>query len=91
MNESLLAQIEFEVREEFHIPPYFENLENLIKESDAFMQTQLEDIDYDNDLLARSLLKDNVFYAYNNRSNDFELDYQAKLNTWKFSKIGSGE
>lgn len=91
MNESLLAQIETEVREEFHIPPYFENLENLIKESDAFMQTQVYDIDYDADLFARSLLKASTFYGYNNRSNEFELDYQAKLNTWKFSKIGSEE
>ena len=41
MNELLLNTLENEIREEYHIPPYFENLQNLIKEANAWF-SQLE-------------------------------------------------
>lgn len=87
MNELLLKTLEAEIREEYHIPPYFENLQNLIKQSNAWLSQLMFGIDYDEDLVARSLLKSRVFYAYNNKVNDFAIDYSYDILTWQFSKI----
>lgn len=87
MDELLLTTLESEIREEYHIPPYFENLQNLIKEANAWFNQLENNIDYDLDLVARSLLKSRVFYAYNNKKNDFAIDYAYDVLTWQFSKI----
>lgn len=87
MNELLITTLENEIREEYHIPPYFENLQNLIKQSNAWLCQLGNNIDYDVDLVARSLLKARVFYAYNNKENDFAIDYSYDVLTWQFSKI----
>lgn len=87
MEETLLVTLEAEIREEFHIPPYFENLANLIKQSHSYLSMLVDNVDYDVDLVARDLLKNRTFYAYNDKVNEFAIDYAHDILTWQFSKI----
>ena len=89
MTNELLLILENEIRGEFHIPPFFdsENLQRLIKQSDAFLNLLVSNIDYDVDLIARDLLKNRVFYAFNNRVNQFDIDFAYSILTWQFSYI----
>lgn len=92
MKDELITTLEFEIREEFHIPPYFENLDNLINQSNSALLMLVDNINYDDDLVARGLLKNRVFYDYNNKVNEFAVDYAQDILTWQFSKIdGVGE
>lgn len=87
MNDELIIVLEGEIREEFHIPPYFEKIDTLIEESNGYLSLLVSNIDYDVDLVARDLLKNRVFYAYNNKVGYFAVDYAYDLLTWQFSKI----
>lgn len=78
-----------EVRVEFQIPPFFtdEALTNYIKEGNAELSKLVENIDYNKDLIARSLLKNYVHYAYFKRIPDFFENYQSNIVSWQMSLI----
>lgn len=76
-----------EIRDEYHIPPFIkkEKLEVLVKESDQYLLSLVENIDYSKDLIARGLLKNRVFYGHNNKTNEFYTDYQFDILGWQFA------
>lgn len=89
MDDKLLKQLCKEEREEYQIPPFFkdEALQNLFKEGDAYLRTKVKLINYDEDLVARSILKNQVFYAFHKKLDEFESNYSSNILGWQFSKI----
>lgn len=78
-----------EMREEFHIPPFVYDtvLERWITESDAHLNMLVDNINYDEDLVARELLKNRTYFAYNGRANQFDTDFAQNVLTWQMNKI----
>lgn len=69
-----------EIKSEQQISPFFDDsgLKNYIKEGIYFLnKTAGEEIDFDEDLDARSLLKTYVFYANHKRLAEFMALYQG--------------
>ena len=89
MEETLLAEIAKEVREEFGIPPFYGSgpLFNYAKEGEQFLQQRVEKIDFKSDLVARSLLKNYINYAYNQRTDEFFVNYGESICAWWESKL----
>lgn len=90
MTDNQLSNLEKEIRVEFHIPPFFssEDLKRQINQSASYLNLLVNDIDFDNDLIARDLLKCRTFYAYNSKVNEFQNDFASMILAWQFSKIG---
>ena len=90
MIETLIINLIDELRGEFKIPPYYEDdaLTDYLKEGDAYLTDLVANINYDNDLLARSLLKNYCYYAYFKKLDEFNEVYNASIIKWQMSKIG---
>lgn len=79
-----------EIRKGYNIPFYFENdsIRKSINEADYYLNSCVqEDIDYDEDLTARELLKNRVLYSFHNRLDDFRENYSDMILEWQISKI----
>lgn len=89
MNEDTIKNLISEIREEYHIPPFTSDnrLKVLIEQSNQYLCSLVSDIDYTKDLIAKGLLKNRVFYAHNNKTNEFYPDYCSDLLHWQFSKL----
>lgn len=74
-----------EVRQEFQIPPYFQDtgIENYIKEGIDWLDRLNPGRDYDTDLTYRSLLKNYVYYAYHHKVNEWENNYAKLILSWQ--------
>lgn len=78
-----------EIRGEFQIPPYFSDaaLSNYINEGKQRFLSLVNDTDFDTDIVARTLLKNYVHYAYYKRINEFMKDYSEEILSWQFSRL----
>lgn len=78
-----------EIREEFRLPPYFtdKQIEVLVKESVAFFRL-LGEVNILDDSTVWTLVKNRVFYAYNNRIADYQDDFASMILTWQMSQVG---
>lgn len=78
-------RIIYEIREEFQIPPFFEDeqLMNYVKEGKARLNSLNPGRDPDTDLTFRSLLKNYAYYAYQHRIDDWERNYQSLILSWQ--------
>lgn len=78
-----------EVREEFGIPPFYGDgpLQNYAKEGEQFLKQRVEEIDFKADLVARSLVKNYINYAYHQRTDEFFINYKETIDAWWESKI----
>ncbi len=85
MNENLAK----EIRDEFQIPPFFsdESLKSYIKEGVFEFNNLVINTDFDIDLIARSLLKNYCFYAFNKKLDEFWENYNSSILRWQFSKM----
>ena len=74
-----------EIREEYHIPPFFpdSSIEQFFKEGDAYLSTLNPGCEYEKDLVARQLLKAYSYYAYQGMTNNFFENYQSLILTWQ--------
>ncbi|BFK24974.1 hypothetical protein [Blautia producta] len=74
-----------EVREEFQIPPYFDDtaLMSYVKEGAAWMERLNPAYDPDGDSRCRGLLKNYVNYAYHHKINEFFDNYSSVILQWQ--------
>lgn len=85
----LVDKIIEEVREEYLIPPYYSDnsLKNHINAGVQLLLQIVENIDFSEDLVARSFLKIYVLYAYNQKADEFRVNYNADLVAWQMDKL----
>ncbi len=78
-----------EIREEFRLPPYFtdKQLTILVEESVDYLRL-LGEVNILDDRLAWTLVKNRVFYAYNNRVADYQDDFASLLLQWQMNQVG---
>lgn len=89
MKPETVAIIIREIREEFQFPPYFKDasINNYILEGEAELLKLVEDIDFDEDRIARSLLKNYVNYAYYKRTDEFFENYNGNIIGWQMNQL----
>lgn len=89
LNEDTINQLIIEIREGYNIPFFFsdEMLFQAIQEGNYYLSRLVGNIDYDEDLQARMLLKNYVLYSYHNRLDDFEDNYAKTIVAWQFDRI----
>lgn len=80
--------IVLEFREQFQIPNYVSDdvLSKYAEESGAYFFLLRNDLDLENDLTVRELIKSRMFYAYNHQVGAFNTDYNADIVSWQMSK-----
>lgn len=74
-----------EVREEFQIPPYFDDiaLMNYIREGADWLKRLNPSFDTEKDSRCRGLLKNYVYYAYHHKTNEFFDNYSSVILQWQ--------
>lgn len=74
-----------EIREEFRIPPYYEDavIERNIKEGEFRLSRLNPGRDIEQDLMYRNLVKNYVYYAFNNVINEFFENYASSILEWQ--------
>lgn len=89
MDEILINKIIEEVREEYRIPPYYSDnsLKNHINAGVQLLLQIVDIVDFNDDLVARSFLKIYVLYAYNQKADEFRVNYNADLVAWQMDKL----
>lgn len=89
MNLDELNELIGEIREDYFIPLFYSDnaLKRNIEAGIAYLCTLYKDSDFMDDIVARELLKEYVFYKYNNRTDEFKINYAAGLLEWQMSKF----
>ena len=74
-----------EIREEFRIPPYYEDavIERNIKEGEFRLSRLNPGRNIEQDLMYRNLVKNYVYYAFNNVINEFFENYASSILEWQ--------
>ena len=74
-----------EVREEFQIPPYFDDiaLMNYIREGVDWLKGLNPAFDTEKDSRCRGLLKNYVYYAYHHKTNEVFDNYSGVILQWQ--------
>ena len=90
-NEQITALIA-EIREDFQIPPYFEDnvIERAVRRCTARLTDLKEDADFQTDLVGRGLLGNYVYYALNHRDEEFMQCYGPDIRSWQLSAEARG-
>ncbi len=85
MEEKVLQKLIDEVRQEFHIPPYFkdEGLKNYALEGSAVLLGLNPGRNVETDLSYRSLLKNYVNYAYYHQINEWRQNFATMILEWQ--------
>ena len=87
MSDDLITTIITEFREEFHIPPFYEDsrFQIFVKDAEAYFKALVPEVDFETDANARKLLRNYMFYQHENKLKDFYIDYMAEVLHWQFS------
>lgn len=74
-----------DIRADFHIPPFFPDagLINYVEEGKAVLEQINPGRSYDQDMVYRMLLKNYVYYAYHNITNEWEKNYSRMILNWQ--------
>lgn len=85
MEETVLAELVSEMREDFQIPPYFSDaqLSMYAKEGYAYLEQLNPGCEPVNDLICRSLLKNYMYYAVHHKVNEYIENYKSAIVTWQ--------
>lgn len=77
-----------EVRREFQIPPYFpdEAVMKYLEEGNERLEGLNPGRNIDNDITFRMLLKNYVYYAYNHKVNEWEVNYANTILNWQLGR-----
>lgn len=89
MDENSVKRIIEEVREEYRIPPYYSD-DSLKSHINTGVQTLLQivdEINFDDDQVARSFLKNYVLYAYFQKADEFRINFNADLVAWQMDRL----
>lgn len=89
MNLDELNELVGEIREDYCIPLFYSDniLKRNIEAGTAYLRTLYKDADFMDDMVGRELLKEYVFYKYNNRTDEFKINYASSILEWQFSKF----
>ena len=87
MNENELSILVDEMREEFQIPPYYDDrqLRNLAKEGEHAVGRLNPDCSITKDLTYRMLMKNYMYYSYHHRVSEFFENYASVILTWQMA------
>ena len=87
MTTEQIAALVAEIRTDYQIPPYLsdELMMRSVNECAAELTRLKSDADYVTDLMARSLIKNFVYYDLNHRKEEFEVNYQTLIKSWQLS------
>lgn len=85
MSKEELATLINEMRDEFQIPPYYDDnqLANLAKEGEFTVRKLNPGCSITEDLTYRMLLKNYMYYAYHHRVSEFMDNYASVILTWQ--------
>ena len=85
MSNKELDVLVMEMREEFQIPPYYndEKLERLAREGERTVGGLNPGCSITKDLTYRMLLKNYMHYAYHHKVNEFMDNYAGVILTWQ--------
>lgn len=85
MNSTELNALVMEMREEFQIPPYYNDkqLGRLAREGERTVGGLNPGCSITNDLTYRMLLKNYMYYAYHHKANEFMDNYASVILTWQ--------
>ena len=85
MGKEELATLINEMRDEFQIPPYYDDnqLANLAKEGEFTVGKLNPGCSITEDLTYRMLLKNYMYYAYHHRVSEFMDNYASVILTWQ--------
>lgn len=81
-----------EMRDEFQIPPYYDDMQliTLAKEGEAMVGGLNPGQNIQNDLTYRMLVKNYMYYAMHHRVNEFMENYSSVILTWQMeTKVDS--
>jgi hypothetical protein len=75
-----------EFRTDFQIPPYIsdDSLQRYAYEGEAALGCLVLGADFSNDLEARGLLKNYMYYAHNHVVNEFFENYKSDILRWQW-------
>lgn len=75
-----------EFRTDYQIAPYVVDgtLERFAKEGEAALSSLVLSADFETDLVARSLLKNYMYYALNHVTNEFWENYRNDVTQWQW-------
>lgn len=75
-----------EFRTDYQIPPFIsdDTLLRYAKEGEAALSSLVLTADFSNDLEARSLLKNYMYYAHNHVVNEFWENYKNDILRWQW-------
>lgn len=82
-----------EVRTDYSVAPYVsdDTLMRYAAEGGAALSRLVIYADFDNDLVARSLLKNYIYYALNLVTNEFWENYRADILQWQWAHSEDGD
>lgn len=82
-----------EFRTDYQIAPYVADgtLERFAKEGEAALSRLVLSVDFESDLIARSLLKNYMYYAMNHVTNEFWENYRNDVTQWQWEHEESEE
>lgn len=85
MSKEELATLINEMRDEFQIPPYYDDnqLANLAKEGEFTVGKLNPGCNITEDLTYRMLIKNYMYYAYHHRVSEFMDNYASVILTWQ--------
>lgn len=85
METTVLEDIVSEMRDEFQIPPYYDDaqLKNLAKEGYFALDKLNSGQDIKNDLQFRMLVKNYMYYGVHHRVNEFFDNYGQTILGWQ--------
>ena len=87
MTNEQIAAIIAEIREDFQIPPYYEDavIGRAVQRCAARLIDLREDADFVSDLIGRGLLENYVYYVLNHRDEEFLQNYGPDVRSWQLS------
>lgn len=81
-----------EFRTDYQVAPYVsvETLTRLANEGERALSNLVLSVDFETDLVARSLLKNYMYYAMNHVTNEFWENYRNDITQWQWHHEETG-
>lgn len=87
MTEDNIHILCVEIRRDNQIPPYIADdvIHDYIKDGEAELSNMVNDVDFETDIVARSILKTYVLYAHHKMLDEFYVNHASRLLSWQLS------
>ena len=87
MTTEQMAAFVSEFREDFQIPPYYDDavIRRAAQRCEARLTDLKEDAEFVTDLIGRGLLQNYAYYALNHRDEEFLQNYGPDIRSWQLS------